>query len=108
MTFLGHVVIDQGVEVYPKNVETVKKWSRPLTLTDIRSFLALDNHYRRFVEGLSTIVAPLTALMMKKAKFELSEKYAKRFERAQRPTHFSPGSHMPKSDAGYVVYCDVS
>ena len=29
-TFLGHVVTDQGIEVDPKKVESVKNWSRPL------------------------------------------------------------------------------
>ena len=35
MTFLCHVVTDQGVEVYPKKVELVKNWPRPLTPTNI-------------------------------------------------------------------------
>ena len=57
VTFLGHVVSDQSVEVDSKNIEAVKNWLRHLAPTDIESFLGLSNYYRRFVEGFSSIVA---------------------------------------------------
>ena len=72
MTFLGHVVSDQGKVVDPKKIESVKNWPRPLIPIDIRSFLGFTNYYRRFVEDFSTITALLTALAKKKAKFEWS------------------------------------
>ena len=53
MTFLGHVVSGQGVEVGPRKTEAVKNWPKPLTPTDIRSVLGLDRYYRRFVEDSS-------------------------------------------------------
>ena len=49
VTFLGHVVSDQGVEVDPRKTEAVKDWPKTLTPTDIHSFLGLANYYRRFV-----------------------------------------------------------
>ncbi|XP_069150528.1 uncharacterized protein [Solanum lycopersicum] len=52
VTFLGHVVSDQGVEVDPRKTEAVKKWPKPLTPTDIRSFLGLAGYYRRWLELL--------------------------------------------------------
>ncbi|XP_069146050.1 uncharacterized protein [Solanum lycopersicum] len=73
VTFQVHVVPDQGVKVDPKKTKVVKNWPQPLTPTVIRSFLGLADYYRRFVEGFSSIAAPLTALMKKKAKFEWTE-----------------------------------
>ncbi|XP_015087150.1 uncharacterized protein LOC107030363 [Solanum pennellii] len=90
VTFLGHVVTDECVEVDPKKVEAVKNWPRPLTPTDIRSFLGLANYHCRFVEGFSIIAAPLIALTKKKAKFEWSEKCENIFRELKGPTHFSP------------------
>ena len=35
LTFLGQIVSDQGVEVYPEKIEAVKNVPRPLTPTNI-------------------------------------------------------------------------
>ena len=59
---------DQGLEVDPRKTEAVKNLPKPLTPTNIRIFLGLNGYYRRFVEGFSSIAAPLTALTKKKAK----------------------------------------
>ena len=79
MTFLGHVVSDQGVEVDPRKTEVVKNWPKPLTLNDIHRFWGLAGYYRRFVEGFSSIAAPLTTLTKKKAKFKWTETCEKSF-----------------------------
>ena len=69
MTFLGNVVSDKGVEVDPKKTKVDKNWPKPLTPTDICSFFGLAGYHCKFVEGFSSIVALLTALTKKKAKF---------------------------------------
>ena len=40
--FLSHIISSEGVEVYTRKTEAVKNWPRPLTSTDIRSFLGLS------------------------------------------------------------------
>ena len=71
---------DKGVEVDIRKTEAVKNCPKPLSPTDIRSFLGLAGHYRRFVEGFSFIAASLTALTKKKAKFELTKACEKSFQ----------------------------
>jgi len=63
--FLGHVISSHGIVVNRSKVETVLKWERPHTLTKVRSFLGLAGYYRRFVEGFSKMVSPLTQLTSK-------------------------------------------
>ena len=53
---------EKGVEVDPRKTEAIKNWQKPLTPTDIRSFLGLVGYYRRFVEGFSSIATLLIAL----------------------------------------------
>ena len=59
--------------------EVVNNWTRPLTTTDIRSFLVFAGYYHRFVDDFSSIAAPLTALTKKKAKLEWTETCEKIF-----------------------------
>jgi hypothetical protein len=40
-------------------------WKIPKTITEVRSFLGLTGYYRRFIEGFSKIVKPMTSLLEK-------------------------------------------
>ncbi|XP_015057587.1 uncharacterized protein LOC107003831 [Solanum pennellii] len=104
VTFLVHVVPEKVVEIDPKKVEAMEKWRRPLTPTDNRSFLGLANYYRRFVEGFSTIFAPLTALTKKKVKFEWSKICEKSIQEIKDQLTTALVLILWRSDAGYVVY----
>ena len=73
VTFPGHVGSDKSVEVDPRTTEVVKNWTKPLTPTDIRSFLGLASYYCKFVKGFSSISTSLIVLTKMKAKFEWTE-----------------------------------
>ncbi|XP_028055570.1 uncharacterized protein LOC114259744 [Camellia sinensis] len=47
VSFLGHVISNDGVSVDPKKVEAVVEWNRPTSVTEIHSFLGLAGYYRR-------------------------------------------------------------
>jgi hypothetical protein len=49
-------------------------WSPPKNVPEIRSFLGLAGYYRRFIEGFSKIVKPLTTLLEKGKEFKWDEK----------------------------------
>ena len=60
--FLGHVVTAEGVKPDPKKVEVVQNWPRPVTVSDVRSFLGLANYFRKYIQDYSKIAGPLTNL----------------------------------------------
>jgi len=78
--FIGHVISAQGILVYPSKVEVVLQWERPKTVTEIRSFVGLVGYYRRFIEGFSKIVVPLTQLTRKDHPFAWTKQCEKNFE----------------------------
>ncbi|XP_069151852.1 uncharacterized protein [Solanum lycopersicum] len=61
-----------------------------------------------FVEGFSTIAAPLAALTKKKVKFEWSKKCDKIFQELKDRLTSAPVLTLSRSDEWYVVYCDAS
>ena len=69
VAFLGHMVSKDGIQVDPKKIEAVAKWPRPITATEIRSFLGLAGYYKRFMKDFSKIVVPLMRLIQKNIKF---------------------------------------
>ena len=72
--FLGHVISKEGVSVDPAKVEAVSKWVAPTSVIEIKRFLGLAGYYRRFIEGFSSLTAPLTALMKKDRKYKWIDK----------------------------------
>ena len=80
VTFLGHVVSEDGILVDPSKVEAISQWSRPTSAKEVRSFLGLARYYQRFVEGFSKITMPLTQLTKKNAKFVWTPECEKTFE----------------------------
>jgi hypothetical protein len=70
VSFLGHIISGEGISADPINTQAVVEWKRPITITEIRSFLGLTGYYRRFIEGFTQLAAPLTRLTRKDIKFE--------------------------------------
>ena len=69
VTFLGDIVNKDGIKVDPGKIEAVRDWAWPKNASEIRSFLGLAGYYRRFVEGFSKVVSPLTELTRKNQNF---------------------------------------
>ena len=68
VAFLGHVISAEGVSVDPYKIEVVVSWKPPKNVSEVRSFLGLAGYYKKFVEGFSSIVAPLTKLTRRDVK----------------------------------------
>nr|XP_011463527.1 PREDICTED: uncharacterized protein LOC105351276 [Fragaria vesca subsp. vesca] len=106
--FLGHVISVEGGSVDPQKVEAVTNWSRPNSVTEIRSFLGLAGYYRRFVLDFSKIAAPFTRLTRKGVKFEWSEKCEQSFQELKNQLTSAPVLALPDDSGEYVIYCDAS
>ena len=108
MAFLGHIISSQGVEVDPRKIDAVENWPRPLTPTDISSFLGLAGYYRRFVDGFAFIGAPLTTLTKKSKKFEWSEVCERRFQILKDRLTSALVLTLPEGTKVFIVCCDAS
>ena len=84
------------MDVDPRKTEAIKNMSKTLSPTDISSFLGLASYYRRFVEGFSSIAAPLTALTKKKVKFYWAKTCEKSIKELKDRLTLSPVLTLPK------------
>jgi len=106
--FLGHLISAQGISVDPAKIETVVKWERPQTVTEVRSFLGLAGYYRRFVEGFSKMVSPLTQLTRKNQPFSWTDECEACFEDMKRRLTTAPVLAIPDTTKMFEVYSDAS
>ena len=59
INYLAHQVLKEGVWPSNINVKAIIEYALPQTYTEIRAFLGLVGHYRRFINGFARIAQPL-------------------------------------------------
>ena len=82
----------------PSKSQIVSKWPTPTSVTKIRSFLGLAGYYKRFVEGFSKLVPPLTALTQKGKKYLWTEECEQRFRWLKKKLTNAPIPTLPEEE----------
>ena len=59
VSFLGHVLSGDGIEVQAEKVKAVRDWPVPKNISELRSYLGMVSYYRKFIPGFANIAAPL-------------------------------------------------
>ena len=108
VSFLGHIVSEEGIQVDPKKVEVIIEWKPLRNVTEVRSFLGLAGYYRRFVKGFSMTEAPMTRLLQKNVEFEWSEKFQSSFKKLKALLTEAPVLTQPTYGKEYVIFNDAS
>ncbi|KAD5961707.1 hypothetical protein E3N88_13180 [Mikania micrantha] len=106
--FLGHVVNQNGIQVDPSKIQTVKQWETPRTPTEIRQLLGLAGYYRRFIKNFSKIALPLTTLTQKNQPFIWDSQQEEAFQLLKHKLCNAPILTLPEGTDNFTVYCDAS
>jgi hypothetical protein len=108
VAFLGHVISKGGISVDPSKVQDVFSWNAPMSVGNIRSFFGLAGYYRRFIEGFSKIIKPMTELLKKDKKFEWTSACETSFQELKKGLTTTPILVMPDMEKPFSIYCDAS
>ena len=92
----------------PKKVEAIRGWPRPGCLREVRAFLGLCSYYRKFVQELTEIAAPLHALTRKNRRFLCEEACQETFEELKVRLTSSPVLALPRDEGDYIADTDAS
>jgi hypothetical protein len=106
--FLGHTISKEGISLDPNKVQEVVDWKPPKTIHQIRSFLGLAGHYRRFIPDFSRIAKPMTELLKKGVKFVLSEDCEKAFHTLRQHLTTALVLVLPDNFKPFEVFFDAS
>ena len=108
ISFLGHVISSEGVEMQAEKVAAVRDWPIPRNLHELRSFLGLLNYYRKFLPGFSQVAAPLYALLKKNAVVLWTDEQQRTFERLKELLTSGPILAFPRNEGTFIIDCDSS
>lgn len=106
VSYLGHVISQDGVATDPKKVGKIKNWPTPKDVTDVRKFLGMTGYYRRFIQGYGTICRPIHD-MLKKNGFQWGADQTTAFETLKHKLRTSPVLALPDFDQAFTIEADA-
>ena len=109
VSFLGHLVSENGIAVDPEKTKAVQNWPVPKNVKEVRSFIGLCSYMRRFIAGFSSVCKPLHLLTQKDHRFEWNEECQVAFETLKTALTTAPILGFPQESQGeFILDCDAS
>ncbi len=114
ISFLGYNVSREGIRPDPRKVTSIRAFTRPSTLTELRSFLGLASQFRKFVRNFGDLVRPLQTATRKDAHREWasgsiwSTERCRSFEAVKTVIAEAVVLAHPRYDRPLLMVCDAS
>ena len=108
LEYLGYWITRDGIQPLPKKVEAIQKIATPTTKRQLRSFIGLCNFYRDMWQHRADVLAPLTKLTSKTAKWEWGQAQQLAFERAKKIVSREVMLAFPDFNKPFEIHTDAS
>jgi hypothetical protein len=108
VSFLGHVISEDGISTDPAKIKVVVDWPTPTCQKDVRSFLGLANYYRRFVKNFAKTAATLNAALKRGGTFTWTAEMQESFDTLKSLLTSPPILAMPTDTGEFVLDTDAS
>ena len=109
VSFLGHMVSEQGIRPDTRNVEKVSGWPEPSTEDEMRSFLGLTGYYSRFIQDYAEVSSPLWNAKAENAdgKLKWTDEMRDAFRRLKSILASPPILCLPTFKGFFILYTDA-
>ena len=67
--YLGYVIGGGELNIDPTKMEAIMKWFVPTNVSDVRSFIRVEQYLRKFIASFSAITVPLHAITISGKSF---------------------------------------
>ena len=108
VSYLGHIISEEGVGTDPAKIETVRSWPAPTCVAEVRSFVGLASYYRRFIAGFAAIAQPLHKLTEKNSTFQWDTACQEAFDTLKQKLITAPILAYPDPAKQFVLDTDAS
>lgn len=105
--YLGHIISNGQIQVDKSKASAIETWPIPTNVSDVRSLLGFAGFFRKFIQGYSSLVRPLTDLT-KKGPWSWTQQCMDAFENLKFSLMNAPVLMLPDETKPYEVICDAS
>ena len=108
VTFLGHVISENGVGTDPRKIDKIRNWPTPKNTKEARSFISLASYYRSYVYQFAKIAKPLHELSENGRKFVWTVDCEKAFQKMKEVLTNAPILAFPTENDQFILDTDAS
>jgi hypothetical protein len=105
--YLGHIISKDGITVDPEKIEAIREWVVTKNVIEVISLIGLSKYYRRFIEGFSKIVHPITSLQKKGVKFQWTLDCEKSFQHLKQFLTSAPILRIVYPNEDFIICIDA-
>jgi len=106
--YLGHKILEHGVEPDVRKIEVIKNFPTPKTTKQLKSFLGLVGYYRRFVPQFSKIASPFHRLLKSNARYVWEESQEVAFQALKQKLMSQPILQYPDFSREFILFTDAA
>jgi hypothetical protein len=108
LEYLGYWITRQGIQPIPKKVDAIQNIAVPKTRRELRRFIGMVNYYRDMWIRRSDVLAPLTKLVSKTAKWQWTDEQQKAFEMMKKIISRETLLSYPDFTKPFDIHTDAS
>lgn len=108
VTFLGHVISEEGISTDPEKVKSIRDWPVPNNAHEVRSFLGLCGYYRKFIENFAKTAKCLHRLTEKGRNFVWNTECHDAFQKLKEKLTSAPVLGHPDFAKEFILDTDAS
>ena len=108
LEYLGYWVTRDGIKPLESKVTAIRKIAIPKTKRELRKFIGLVNYYRDMWIRRSDVLAPLTSLTSKQAKWQWTPREQEAFDTIKRIVGKETLLAYPNFDEVFDIHTDAS
>jgi len=108
VNYLGHSISENKIFPLNSNIEAIARFPVPIDKKSLQRFLGKVNYYRKFIQNVTEILAPLFSLLKNSNPFKWNEKCQKAFETVKEILTHSPVLQIYNHQKHCFVSTDAS
>lgn len=105
---LGFIISNGTREIDPDDLRPVTEFPIPRNVSDVRRFLGMVNHFRRYIPHLAEKTRPLNLLLRKNATWRWATPQQEAFDVLKTTLSSNPVTSLAQADKPFILTTDAS